>query len=133
MRKTTFLDTNILLYLLSSDVDKANKVEHILEEGGIISVQVLNEITNVARKKLAMPWDDINEVATVIQTVCQTEPLTLETHEQGKRISKRYGFSIYDSMIIASAQLANCTTLYSEDMQHGMEVEEDLRIENPFV
>ena len=51
-----FIDTNILLYLLSVDNDKADRAEMILRTGGLISVQVLNEMANVARRKLAMSW-----------------------------------------------------------------------------
>ncbi len=57
-----FIDTNILLYLLSADADRADRAEVIVRNGGMISVQVLNEMANVARRKLAMPWREIIEV-----------------------------------------------------------------------
>ena len=59
-------------------------------------------------------------------------PLTAETHALGLDFAERYTLSIYDAMIAASALDAGCDTLWSEDMQHGMELEEGLRIVNPF-
>ncbi len=127
-----FIDTNILLYLLSSDTDKADRAEIIVQAGGLISVQVLNEIANVAHRKLAMSWIEINEVLALIQSMCPTKPLTIETHDRGKLIAERYGLSVYDAMIVAAALLAGCETLYSEDMQDGQLISHQLRICNPF-
>jgi predicted nucleic acid-binding protein len=127
-----FIDSNILLYLLSADADKANQAEEIVRAGGLISVQVLNEITNVARRKLAMSWVEINEVLALIRSICPTEPLTIETHDRGRLVAERYGLSVYDAMIVAAALLAGCKTLYSEDMQDGLLIDYQLHICNPF-
>ncbi|GAB1718271.1 MAG: PilT protein-like protein [Nitrosospira sp.] len=127
-----FIDSNILIYLLSANASKANQAEAVVRAGGRISVQVLNEIANVALRKLGMPWTEINEVLTLIRSICPAEPLTIETHDQGRFISERYGLSVYDAMIVAAALLAGCETLYSEDMQDGLFVERQLRICNPF-
>ena len=127
-----FIDTNILLYLLSSDTEKADRAENILSAGGVISVQVLNEMANVALRKLAMSWTEINEVLMLIRAVCPTEPLTVETHDRGRLVAERYELSVYDSMIVAAALLAGCETLYSEDMQDGLQIDKKLRICNPF-
>ena len=127
-----FIDSNILLYLLSADADKANRAEEIVRAGGLISVQVLNEITNVARRKLAMSWVEINEVLALIRAICPTEPLTIETHDRGRLVAERYGLSVYDAMIVAAALLAGCKTLYSEDMRDGLLIDHQLHICNPF-
>lgn len=127
-----FIDTNILLYLLSDNTGKADRAEEIVREGGRISVQVLNEFANVARRKLAMSWGEINEALKLLHSVCPTDSLTLETHERGLLVAERYRLSIYDSMIIASALIGNCEILYSEDMQDGLLVNQQLRILNPF-
>ena len=127
-----FIDTNVLIYLLSSDTAKADRAEKIVQTGGLISVQVLNEFTNVARRKLNMSWNDTNEVLSLIRLLCQTEPLTLETHDKGKLVAERYGLSVYDAMIVAAALLAGCHELYSEDMQSGQLIDNRLRILNPF-
>lgn len=127
-----FIDTNILLYLLSADAEKANRAETVIQAGGLISVQVLNEMTNVARRKLAMTWVEINEVLDLIRSICHTEPLTIETHDRGRLVAERYRLSVYDAMIVASALLGECKTLYSEDMQHGLLIDDQLSICNPF-
>jgi predicted nucleic acid-binding protein len=128
-----FIDTNVLLYLLSADSDKADRAEAILRTGGLISVQVLNEIANVARRKLAMPWPDINEFLALIRSLCPAEPLTLETHDRGRRVAERYGLSVYDAMIVSAALITGCDVLYSEDMQHGLLIDRQLHIHNPFI
>ena len=127
-----FIDSNVLIYLLSANVNKANQAEAVVRAGGRISVQVLNEIANVALRKLGMPWTEINEVLALIRSICPVEPLTIETHDRGKLVSERYGLSVYDAMIVAAALLAGCETLYSEDMQDGLLIERQLRICNPF-
>ncbi len=127
-----FIDTNILLYLLSSDTEKANRAETIIQKGGSISVQVLNEFTNVARRKLSLTWAEINEILEVIKSVFQTNPLTIETHDLGRFLAERYKLSLFDAMIVSSALLCNCEILYSEDMQHNQIIEEQLRVCNPF-
>lgn len=127
-----FIDSNVLLYLLSANVNKANQAEAVVRAGGRISVQVLNEIANVALRKLGMPWTEINEVLALIRSICPVEPLAIETHDRGKLVSERYGLSVYDAMIVAAALLAGCETLYSEDMQDDLLIERQLRICNPF-
>ena len=128
-----FVDTNVLLYLLSADSVKADRAEALVGSGARISVQVLNELTNVARRKLAMRWEEIDELAQAIRASCPVEPLTVETHDTGRRLAERYSLSVYDAMIVASALVANCTTLFSDDMQHGLLIDRTLRIRNPFL
>ena len=127
-----FFDTNIPLYLLSSDSAKAQRAEDLLETGGSISVQVLNEFVAAARRKQAAPWPRIAETLATLKLVCKVEPLTLDTHEKAVLLAQRYGIPIYDATIAASALLAGCATLYSEDFQHG-QVIEGMTICNPFV
>ena len=128
-----FIDTNILLYLLSEDSNKANRAEVIIRAGGMISVLVLNEMANVARRKLVMSWwVEINELLSLIRSLCSIEPLTIETHDRGLFVAEHYKLSVYDAMIVATALLGECKTLYSEDMQDGLLIDNQLRICNPF-
>mgnify|MGYP001093241674 CR=1 FL=1 len=120
---TRFIDTNILLYLLSTDTAKASRAEEVVRSGGM---------ANVMRRKLSMPWCEINEVLTLVRSMCPCEPLTLEIHERGLLMAERYGLSIYDGLIVAVALVSQCETLYSEDMQHGLLIDGQLRIQNPF-
>jgi predicted nucleic acid-binding protein len=128
-----FFDTNILLYLLSADASKAGRAEALLAQGGTISVQVLNEFVAVASRKLRLSWPEIHEVLGPIRAVCSVNPITTEVHERALQVAERYGFSIYDALIVAAALMAGCKTLYSEDMQHGQVIERRLRVCNPFV
>jgi len=98
----------------------------------LISVQVLNEMANVARRKLGMSWPEVNEVLGLIRALCPTAPLTIETHDRGRLVAERYGLNVYDAMIVAAALLGGCETLYSEDMQNGLLIDSQLRICNPF-
>ena len=128
----SFFDTNVLVYIASGDVAKADQAETVVAAGGAISVQVLNECTNVARRKMRMSWDETHAFLVVLRGLLTVHPLTVETHETGLALAERYGLSIYDAMIAASALHAGCDTLWSEDMQHGMALDEGLRIVNPF-
>ncbi len=127
-----FFDTNVVLYLLSQDSAKADRAEELMALGGTISVQVLNEFATVASRKLRMSWAEIREVLAQIRAVCALEPITIETHERALQIAERYGYSIYDALIVAAALLAGCKTLYSEDMQHDQVIDQQLTIRNPF-
>lgn len=128
----SFVDTNVLLYLASGDAVKADRAEAIVAAGGAISVQVLNEFANVARRKMRMSWTDTHAVLSTLRSLLTVHPVTIEVHRSGLALAERYGFSIYDSMIVASALHAGCDTLWSEDMQPGMALDEGLRIVDPF-
>jgi predicted nucleic acid-binding protein len=128
----SFFDSNVLLYATSLDRAKADRVNRLLDSGGTISVQVLNEISHVARRKFRMSWDDTKSFLSTMKDLLTVEPLTIDTHEIGLRLAEQYGFAIYDSFIVAAALAAGCDTLWSEDMQDGLMVEKRLRIVNPF-
>lgn len=127
-----FFDTNVLLYLLSADEEKADRAEKLLMTGGVVSVQVLNEFASVATRKVAMPWNEIDDVLQTVRAVCVIQPLTIGTHERGLAIARRYRLDVYDAMIAASALLADCAILYSEDFQDGQRLEKTLVVRNPF-
>jgi predicted nucleic acid-binding protein len=127
-----FLDTNILLYLMSGDAAKADRAENLIAAGGVISVQVLNEFASVASRKLAMQVAEIREVLSVVRAVCSVEPISEATHDLALDLVERFQLSFYDGLIVAAAALASCRILYSEDMQHGQRIE-SVTIRNPFV
>jgi predicted nucleic acid-binding protein len=127
-----FLDTNVLLYLLSADAAKADRAESLLADRATISVQVLNEFAAVTTRKLGMPLKEVRDILGTIRRVCRVEPLTVETHDRALDLVHRYGYSIYDSLLVASALIAGCTRHYSEDFQHGQLIERRLRIVDPF-
>ena len=127
-----FFDTSVLLYLLSGDTAKADRVEKLLYSPGVVSVQVLNEFAVVALRKAKMPMAEIWEILDTIRAVCSVEPLTIETHDRGLAVCERYRLSLYDSVLVAAALIAGATILYSEDLQHGQVIDNQLRVANPF-
>jgi len=128
----SFFDTSALLYLLSDDTVKADRIETLLSARGVISVQVLNEFAVVALRKLKMPRNEVREILDTIRAVCDVEPITVETHDRGLAVLERYRFSLYDSMLIAAALISGAKVIYSEDLQHGQVIDGQLRVTNPF-
>jgi|SRR5688572_30131822 predicted nucleic acid-binding protein len=131
--ETVFIDANVLLYLASADERKITKVEVILAQGGTISVQILNEIANVARRKMRMEWAETIAFVERFRLLLTVAPLTEQIHEDGLRLAERYRLSVYDGMVVAAALQTGCSVLMSEDMHHGLKVEGRLEIRNPFV
>ena len=97
----SFLDTNVLVYLASADIGKAERAEKLIAAGGVISVQVLNELTNVGRRKMRLSWAEMHDFLALVRTFLSVEPITVETHETGLALAERYGLSVYDAMIVA--------------------------------
>jgi predicted nucleic acid-binding protein len=128
-----FVDSNIVLYLASDDRRKAETSHVLLQAGCVVSVQVLNEITNVLRRKHRFTWQEVRVFLAMVRNVCEIVDVQIETHLLGLNIAERYGFSIYDAMIVASALHAGCSTLYSEDMQHGQSIDGLLTVINPYL
>jgi predicted nucleic acid-binding protein len=128
----SFFDTSVLLYVASGNPAKADRAERLIGAGGIISVQVLNEIANVARRKMGMSWTETRALLSAMRGLLPVQALTIDVHETGLVLAERYGLSVYDAMIAASALHANCDTLWSEDMQDGLVLEGRLCIVDPF-
>jgi predicted nucleic acid-binding protein len=127
-----FFDTNVLIYAFAKDDPRAQIAETLLGGGGVVGVQTLNEFVAVAVRKLAMPWEEVLQALSALRVVCPSPvPLTVRTHDRALRIAGRYGYHIYDSLVIAAALEARCNTLFSEDMKDGQAIE-GLTIRNPF-
>lgn len=126
-----FFDSNVLVYAYTTDPRRERAAE-VLSAGGVISVQVLNEFTNVLRKKLRQDWQVIElAVLSLRRLFPDVAPLTVRTHSAALELARDRNHSFYDAMIIASALEAGCDTLFSEDMQHG-QIVNGLVITNPF-
>jgi predicted nucleic acid-binding protein len=127
-----FFDTNVLLYAFTKNDPRSVIAERLLVRGGVIGVQTLNEFVAVAVRKLAMSWGEVLDALGALRTLCPTPlPLTVRTHDAALHIAGRYGYHIYDSLVIAAALEARCGALYSEDMKDGQKIE-GLTIRNPF-
>ncbi len=133
MSDRAFFDTNVLVYVVGQKDERSAKAEELVANGGVVSVQVLNELASVSRRKLGMSWEEIGDALAAIRVLCPSPtPLTIDTHDAGVRIAAKYGFQFYDALIAAAALEAECTTLYSEDFQDGQVIEGRLTIRNPF-
>jgi predicted nucleic acid-binding protein len=133
MTTKPFLDTNVLLYAFTASDWRKARAADLLEAGGIVSVQVLNEFVDVSRRKLKQAWEPIFEALEQLQAVLgEPVPVTLAIHRDALEIATRYQFRIYDSVLLAAARQAGCRTFYSEDLQHGQAVD-GVEIRNPFL
>jgi predicted nucleic acid-binding protein len=133
MNGKVFFDTNVLIYAMALGDPRRDRAQQLLAQGGIVSVQVLNEFAAVARRKMGMPWKDVVEALDTIRVLCPSpSPTTLDVHEAALRIAQEYGFGIFDALILSSALKANCSTLFSEDLQNGQVIDRKLTIRNPF-
>ncbi len=132
MSVAPFVDTNVLLYLLSADARKAARAEQVLAGRIIVSVQVLNEFANVARRKAGMAWLPLTQLLADLRQFADVRPLTLATHEAALALAERYQLAWYDALIAAAALEAGCHTLLSEDFQDGQVLQQQLTIRNPF-
>ena len=127
---TAFFDTNILVYAFL-DIGKRQRAIEVLSRGGMISAQVLNEFTNVARKR-QRPWPEVEAAVSVIRMQFpDVAALTAETHAAALALARDHGLNFYDALIVSSALEAGCDTLYSEDLQDGRRFQ-PLTIINPF-
>jgi predicted nucleic acid-binding protein len=136
---SAFLDTNVLVYWID-DHPFSKRAEALITRDNVISVQVLNEFSNVLRNKRGMAWPDISNISQTLQNLCKVCDLTLQTHRLALYLADRYQFKIYDASIISAAAQMRCDVVYSEDMQHGMGIQMpaqfgggSLSIKNPFL
>jgi len=127
-----FFDSNILLYSIYEGEARRERAKEIILAGGTISVQCLIEFVLVTRRKLGMPWASIVEARDTLISLCRVVPVTIEIHLLGVGIAERYKVGIYDGMILAAAIRSRCDVLYSEDMHHGLVVDDRLKIINPY-
>jgi predicted nucleic acid-binding protein len=128
---SAFFDSNILIYAYSTDT-KRTRALALVAEGGIISAQVLNEFTNVLRKKQKQEWAVIEAAIRSLRfRFPNIIPLTAETHAAALALAHDHDLSFYDALIIATAIEAGCDRLWSEDFQNGRIIG-GVTIRNPF-
>lgn len=128
-----FLDTNVLIYAFAAGDRRSIQAETLLAEGGVINVQVLNEFTSVARRKLRWDWTQLEAALAIISELTEPAlPLTADIHAQAVRLARGHALSFYDALIVAAAADAGCRVLLTEDMQHGRALG-GITIQNPFL
>ena len=132
MTVRVFADTNLFIYAESQDADKAVRALQIIQDSPVISSQVVNETVSVLIRKQGFLLSEAHEIAESMLDLCEVVALDASTIRKSIDLAKRYSLSHWDSLIIASALLANCRVLYSEDMQDGQVFDDALTVVNPF-
>jgi len=128
------LDTNVLIY--NHGVNGGTKqliADSLLDNVPVISTQVISEYLNVIKRISKMNKSDLLKICAEWLEYCQVQPVSLSTIKLAHHLVQRYDFQLFDSIIVASALEAECDILYSEDLHHGLIVENKLTILNPFV
>jgi predicted nucleic acid-binding protein len=134
MPAKAFFDTNVLIYAVTHDDPRSAQAEELLESGGVLSVQILNEFASVARREILMSWSDVAEALDAFRVLCPAPlPITIEMHEAALKIAEKHGYNTYDALVVSAALEAGCATLYSEDLHDGQTIDGQLTILNPFV
>ena len=134
MPAKAFFDTNVLIYAVAHDEPRSTQAEELLASGGVLSVQILNEFTSVARRKILMSWSDVTEALDAFRVLCPSPlPITIEMYEVAFKIAEKHGYNIYDALVISAALEVGCTIFYSEDLHGGQTIDGQLTIRNPFV
>ena len=126
-----FIDTNVLLYWVANDADKASAAWRIISAGAVVSVQVLNEFVAVARRKYHLDWEEVRDTIEAVAEFCEVGPITLQTQNLAMDIAASHGLHIYDACIVAAAELSGCDVLYTEDLNSGQRIG-GITIRNPF-
>lgn len=135
-----FIDTNIVIYSVDVADPAKQRTAQLLQDRllaqhqGVVSTQVIQEFLNACLRKLQpclTPADALDIAERILWPICKVSP-SYALHHRAMALHQRFGFSFYDSLIVAAALQAGCTRLYSEDLQHGQQIER-LTIVNPFL
>lgn len=134
MKDRVFIDTNILVYSISEEGEKKSKSRDIFlgEHKIFISSQTINEFINVCFRKNLLNEKKIYNVANDFMEVFEFSYIRKNTIKKAIRLKKKYAFSYWDSLMLASALESKCSIFYSEDLQHNQLIEKRLKIIDPF-
>ena len=137
MSDNVFLDTNLWVYFFSKNpADKMKKVTEIVDiwlPSLIISTQVLGELYHVLIRKRIFSKLEAQSIVSGLTSRTSATDIDTSKVVQAVEVNIRYGYSYWDSLIIATALQMDCSILYSEDMQHNQLIENRLRIVNSFL
>lgn len=133
-----FIDTNIVIYLFSDDIEKRDISKTIITNAitngyGVISFQVIQEFCNVALKKFIKPMTT-NEckqfINNFLNPICRVYP-NIDLYNYALDIKSETGYSFYDCLMISGAYISECKILYSEDLHNTHKIR-DITIINPY-
>ena len=137
MSAEDFLDTNVFVYMFDeTDPIKRQRAEALVYDSltkstGCISYQVVQETLNVLIQRLNVSTETASQMLDDILIPLWRINPSHSLYGSSLRVKGRYGFSYYDSLIVAAALEAGCTRLYTEDLQHGQQIQQ-LTIVDPF-
>ena len=132
MTATSFVDSNVVLYTIGKDPQKSKLARALIGDRPALSVQVVNECVSVCLKKLFFSRERAYAFARTLMDRTHVLPLDEMTLDRAAVLAVRYQLAHWDALIAASALLAGCDTLYSEDFQNGQVFDQQLRVVNPF-
>lgn len=140
MKGKVFFDTNILVYSIDSSSELSRKRdiarglirEHIANEAGVISIQVLQEFYQVATRKIETPLStedalQFMQYMSIMDIVTSDFDMVIAS----VHLHKRYSLSFWDALILQAAKSAGCSQVLSEDLQNGFRLD-GLVVKNPF-
>jgi predicted nucleic acid-binding protein len=134
MPAKAFFDTDVLIYAVGHDDSRSAQAAELLASGGVVSVQILNEFSSVAHRKILMSWSDVTEALDAFRVLCPSPlSITIEMQEAALKIAEKHGYNIFDALVVSAALEAGCATRYSEDLHDGQTIDGQLTIRNPFV
>ncbi len=132
MNVPPFLDTNIFVYAFGDD-EHTERAQEIISTPYVTSVQALNEFAHVSRRKLRLEWSEIRKgIAAIQKASARITPLDTALNHAAFDLVARYNFSFYDALMIAAALEVRSTLFLSEDLHHGLTINNTLTIQNPF-
>jgi predicted nucleic acid-binding protein len=134
MSGRAFIDTNVFVYLNSeNDPEKQQAAKDAINSYDcVVSTQVANELSNVLLRKYKKPVTEIKATIEAVEAVCYVALTTLATTDKALDLHSMYGYSFYDSLILASAIENECKYVISEDLHAGAVIDEKTTILNVF-
>ncbi len=134
MKNKVFLDTNILIYFYSKTEPRKKQMalELLGSKSVVVSTQVVGEFVWVMYRKFGVEREKLKIIGNRLLEKFEVVPINPETVKKALNIFETYKLSYWDSLIVASALEANCSILYTEDMQNGQVIDNKLKIVNPF-
>jgi len=135
MSDRAFIDTNILVYLFSSNEPEKNKIALNLinsDSEFVISTQVVNEFINVMNKKIKAELITITKAVDILPSHFTIVEISLNTIKSALIIAHKHKYRYFDALMLASALENGIPILYSEDMHNTHLINNKLRIINPF-
>lgn len=137
MHAKVFVDTNIWLYALiplKENPKHTQAAQFVLAlVRPTVNSQVIREASSNLLRKAGVAESRLREMIGDWYQECEIHPSNITQHLLASELRQNHSFSYWDSLIVAAALDAGCSTLYSEDMQHGCVIKQSLTILNPFL